>query len=241
MEIVGHRTRIRMETPVVNNPERKLGFKFMAAEAHWILTGDYRVETIAPYSKAISRFSDDGKIFFGAYGPKISNQCLYVAKKLIEDPHSRQAVINIWRENPPETKDVPCTLSLQFLYRDHELHCIANMRSSDIWLGWPYDVFNFSMVAAGLLLSLRTIDDKFLCCNLGYLTLNAGSQHLYVSNEEGAKDCITAIDGPLEELDLDFFNDPQELCDFLNAAKNRKHHALMASSTKHTKFLTKVL
>jgi thymidylate synthase len=241
MEIVGHRTRINMSQPVVNNPARNLGFKFMAAEAHWILTGDNRVSTIEPYSKAIKNFSDNGKTFFGSYGPKILDQMTYVIEKLLKDPHSRQAVINIWRENPPETKDVPCTLSLQFLYRDHELHCIANMRSSDIWLGWPYDVFNFSMISAGVLTVLKDASDNFLCGNLGYLTLNAGSQHLYVSNEAAAQDCINTPDGVCEEFDHYFFDDASELVDYLGAAKDKKHREWMDNKGKVTDFLTHVL
>jgi thymidylate synthase len=241
LEIVGHRTRISMTQPVVNNPARELGFKFMAAEAHWILTGDNRVETIAPYSKAIKNFSDNGVTFFGSYGPKILTQMEYVVYKLIEDPHSRQAVINIWRENPPKTKDVPCTLSLQFLYRENQLHCIANMRSSDIWLGWPYDVFNFSMISAALLAELKSANDNFLCGDLGYLTLNAGSQHLYVTNESAAQDCITTPDGICEEIDSSFFNNGSELVDYLGAAKDKKHRDWMDDHNKCTDFLTHVL
>ena len=138
---------VDMNRPVLNIPERNLGYKFMAAEAYWILTGDYRVETIAPYSKAISQFSDDGVTFFGAYGPKITHQFQYVLNKLVEDPDTRQAGLTIWRENPPQTKDVPCTVAIFFSIRRGELNCHVFMRSSDAWLGVPYDVFNFSMLS----------------------------------------------------------------------------------------------
>jgi thymidylate synthase len=99
MELLGYKSMIDMTQPVITIKERKLGYKFMAAEAAWIMSGDNRVSTIAPYSKAISNFSDDGILFFGAYGPRIRDQLGHVVKALSEDNDSRQAVITIWRPN----------------------------------------------------------------------------------------------------------------------------------------------
>lgn len=192
-ELLGFQTRIPMWDPIVTVPERKLGYKFMIAEAYWILTGDNRVSTIAPYSKQISQFSDDGQVFFGAYGPKVEDQLEYVVKKLTEDPFSRQAVVNIWREKPPQTKDVPCTLSAQWFIRDGLLYCVDTMRSSDIILGWPYDIFNFSMLSVGLACLLR---QHGLEVGLGDLILTAGSQHLYEKDEAVAEACLASVEMP---------------------------------------------
>ena len=173
-----------MSSPIVTIPERELGYKFMFAEAHWILSGDNRVSTIKPYSNVIKRFSDDGVFYFGAYGPKVVDQLPYICKALNDDIDTRQACINIWREKPPVSKDVPCTLSLQFLVRRGTLYVIANMRSNDVWLGWPYDNFNFSMIGLSVCLLMKEIHGKDL--KLGMLTNNAGSRHLYKENFEKA-------------------------------------------------------
>jgi thymidylate synthase len=187
LELINFESSFDMRFPVVTNRNRKLGYRFMAAEARWILQGDDRVETIKPYSKVIADFSDDGVTFFGAYGPRIREQMAYVVQTLLHDPASRQAVVNIWRPNPPKTKDVPCTIDVQFLIRDNTLHCIDNMRSSDLWLGWPYDVFNFTMLSASLLLVLRGFGMEL---SLGMLSLRAGSQHIYKRNLEKASRCL---------------------------------------------------
>lgn len=183
-ETLAMTSKISMKDPVILNNHRKLGYKFMAAEAAWILSGDDRVETIAPYSKEISKFSDDGVHFFGAYGPKVKSQIDYVIATLLNDISSRQAVINIWRENPGPTKDVPCTLSLQFLVRLGRLHCVASMRSSDLWLGHPYDIVNFSAISFAILLQLEALlkDQVAGSIDLGDLFLTAGSKHLYQRN-----------------------------------------------------------
>lgn len=188
LEVVNMHTTIYMHSPIVTAIKRKLGYRFLFAEAAWILSGDYRVETIQPYSKSIANFSDNGLTFFGAYGPKILEQLPYVCNKLVEDDNTRQAVLTIWRENPPNTKDMPCTISVQFLIRGDKLHCIVNMRSSDAWLGWPYDTFNFSMLSALIILVIKQATSWQL--DLGYLHMNLGSSHLYAQNEEMAKSCL---------------------------------------------------
>lgn len=180
-EIVGAKSVVNMNYPTVTIPERGVGYKFMAAEAWWILSGRCDVDGIAPFSKEISKFSDDGSTFFGAYGPKVVQQLQYVVNTLKRDRDSRQAVINIWRENPPMSKDIPCTLSAQFLIRENRLHCIDTMRSSDAWLGWVYDVFNFSMLSAYVAIHLRQFPE-FDGLELGNLILHMGSAHIYEKN-----------------------------------------------------------
>lgn len=220
-EVLGYQTVIDMQFPIVTNPVRKLGYKFQAAEAAWILSGNEDVASIKPFSRSIENFSDDGVTFFGAYGPKISAQLHYVRDCLIIDNDSRQAVINIWRENPPKTKDVPCTTTVQFLIRDGKLHCVDTMRSSDAWLGWPYDVFNFSMLSAALILMLR---DYYPGLELGSLTLTAGSQHLYATDFPGVVRVITEpvkrqpYQG-LDRLQERFHSANQLLCGLWDAAR----------------------
>lgn len=188
LEILSHTSCIDMRRPVVTATQRKLGYRFACAEAAWILEGRDDVASIAPYSQRIAEFSDDGERFFGAYGPKIYEQFDYVVETLVNDPDSRQAVLTTWRENPPPTKDVPCTISLQFLLRYSRLYTVATMRSSDVWLGWPYDVFNFSMVSYAVAISLSRLLQQNV--TLGHLLLAAGSQHLYAKDQEGALRCL---------------------------------------------------
>lgn len=179
IELLGHQTSIDMKRPIAS--VRGLGVKFLAAEAHWILTGQNKVDSIAPWSNRIKEFSDEGYFFRGAYGPKIVDQLPYVLR-MLSMGNTRQAVINIWRERPEESKDIPCTLSLQWMIRDDKLHCFDTMRSSDAWLGWSYDVFNVSMLTHYIAALLREIHN--LDVEPGMLTLTAASQHIYSSDVE---------------------------------------------------------
>ena len=170
-EIISHTTEIDMNYPKISVPEREIGWKFRVAEAAWILSGDNRLSTIGKYSKKIGDYSDDGKYFAGAYGPPFRDQLPYILRCLTTDKSSRQAVITIWRPRPYPSEDIPCTISLQFLLRHDSIHTVATMRSSDAWLGWPYDIYNFSCITAFIALHLDV--------DIGRLYLTAGSQHLY--------------------------------------------------------------
>jgi thymidylate synthase len=162
---------------IVTVPARKLNYHFMVAEWLWILFGLDDVRSISPYNKRIADFSDDGVTFFGAYGPRFLRDLRHVIKLLREDPDTRQAVINIWRPEAlwQETKDKPCTLTWQFFIRRGKLEMIASMRSNDIWLGFPYDLFNFTQIQRYLASCLGV--------EPGVYVHNVGSLHLYERNE----------------------------------------------------------
>lgn len=185
-ELLHKSTAFRMVYPVVDCDDRKLSYKFLAGEALWILAGDNRVDTIEPYNKVISNFSDDGETFFGAYGPQIDAQLGYVVNSLVNDPDTRQAVMTIWQQNPQPTKDFPCTVALTFNIRNGKLNCHAFMRSSDAWLGFVYDMFNFTMIACRILWLYvqATQDDEVI---LGDMYWTGVSSHLYEPHFEKAK------------------------------------------------------
>lgn len=204
LELQHHTFVCDMNDPVVRSPSRALSYRFMAAEALWILSGDDTVAGIAPYNSHIAKFSDDGVAFFGAYGPRVIDQLGYVIKALVDDRDTRQAVLTTWRQNPPKTKDVPCTVAMTFMIRNNELNCHVFMRSSDAWLGLPYDAFNFSMIAA-----VVACDYNRQCphgVQLGTLYLTAASSHLYKLNWLGAADCINDKDNATGRADLSLFH-----------------------------------
>lgn len=200
-----------MRFPVLRVPARKLNYQFMAAEAIWILSGDNRVETIAPYNKRIADFSDDGVTFFGAYGPKVMGQIDYVVSKLVEDPDTRQAGLTIWRENPGPTKDVPCTVAIFFNIRNGKLNTNVFMRSSDVWLGIPYDVFNFSMLAHMVCGIMTQLHPEIPTVSPGKLYLTAASSHLYETNWADAIACLEVPDEEQNPTPTALFREPEVL------------------------------
>jgi thymidylate synthase len=191
-EVIKYRAEVDMAYPVITIRPRSLGYKFMAAEAAAILSGDNRVAALDSYSKTISQYSDDGLFFMGSYGPKVVDQLPYIIHTLLEDQGSRQAVMTLWRERPGKSLDIPCTLAIQWLIRDKKLICIDDMRSSDAILGWPYDIFTFSMISGFIMKVLTTKGYDWL--KLGHLVITAGSQHIYDKDLKMARTCVASRD-----------------------------------------------
>lgn len=182
-ELDHHTITVDMNYPVLRCTERKLNYRFMAAEAQWIIMARSDVAFLTKYNPNMQAFSDDGVTLAGAYGPRIMTQMSYVVQKLFEDRDTRQATLTIWKPNPPTTKDYPCTIAMDFKIRDDRLNLHVFMRSSDIWLGLPYDVFSFTAVATRFAQFYNDIREHHSPAQApitpGNLYLTAASSHLY--------------------------------------------------------------
>lgn len=197
-----------IENPTLNilkSDIRKLPMKYMIGELIWYLSGNNTLDAIRNYTGAWDRMSDDGVTVNSNYGYIIQhcidyseetlpgrefNQYEYVKDLLKKDPNSRQAVIHIktprdTRVNP--TKDLNCTVCLQFFIRDGALHCTTYMRSNDLWMGFPNDIFQFTVIQIRMAMELGV--------DIGYYTHIAGSLHLYKRDYEKSLENIKALKG----------------------------------------------
>jgi len=161
---------------IMLNKVRNMPVRYAVGELLWYLSGNNKLEEIQKYTDAWDRMSDDGSTVNSNYGYCIKNkysfdQWEYVKEMLEYMPNSRQAVIHIKAPSDKQSKDVNCTVCLQFLLRENKLFMTTYMRSNDIWMGFPYDVFQFT--AMQILLSMQ------LGVELGTYTHIAGSLHLY--------------------------------------------------------------
>lgn len=227
LELIAQSVSFNMRYPLVTRKARDYGYRFAPAEAAWILSGrnDMRFfqELNMPF---IWEFSDDGFFYQGAYGPPLIQQLSYVCDLLSADADTRQAVVSIWQPNPRPSRDIPCTVSFQFIARNGQLNCIQSMRSSDVWLGYPYDAFNAAMLTAYIILLLRERKEKGRKdLVLGHHTMFVGSQHLYERNFEKAKaylnDQSTSFASP--QFDPDEFDSPQQLIDHLVCLAQKRY------------------
>lgn len=164
---------------IMKNDIRKLPMRYCIGEMLWYMSGNRSLKEIQKYTKNWDRMSDDGETVNSNYGYCIQSkfgfdQWEYVKNMLKSNPESRQAVVHIKTADATESKDVNCTVCLQFMIRNGKLYMTTYMRSNDIWLGFPYDVFQFT--AMQILMSME------LGVELGTYTHIAGSLHLYERN-----------------------------------------------------------
>lgn len=164
-------------------PFRHVSKAYLEAELKWYWSGDNSCKTIGEHAKMWLSISDDGKTSNSAYGYILMkkygfNQIEQIITLLKNDPTSRRAVLNI--SDPSidriKTKDMQCTVALQFLVRHGKLEETVYMRSNDVYFGLPYDYFFFVSVG-------RYIASQ-LGLELGTYTHHATSMHMYAKDEE---------------------------------------------------------
>lgn len=154
----------------------------------WYLSKTSDLAFISYYIPEYNELAEGG-IISGGYGPRLFNQrgmdqVANVIALLKRKPESRQAVIQIFDAGDIATvhEDIPCTCTLQFMIRQGALHMFTYMRSNDVYLGLPHDVFCFTF--------LQEIIARTLSVELGRYTHMVGSLHLYERNEKAAKQFI---------------------------------------------------
>lgn len=125
------------------------------------------------------------------YKQVVINQFNEAYNQLRNDPDTRQATIVFFDpfKDYRETKDKPCTNLIRFMIRDGKLNMTTFMRSNDVWFGYPYDVFNFTM--------LQEIMASLLNVEVGIYTHIADSFHIYEMHFEKAMEVISENQEPL--------------------------------------------
>lgn len=190
------------------SPARAANYGFAAGEFLWYLRGAEDLESIAYYNRRMSAFSDDGKTLHSAYGRRLRgsppgrpSQWADVVSELVSDRDSRRAVMAVYSASdlrraraPGGTRDVPCTLALQFFVRGCRLHLHATMRSNDAVWGLANDLFSFTLLQEAMLLDLRAAGLADL--ELGNYHHTAGSMHLYERHYAMAEEIAGETCGP---------------------------------------------
>lgn len=181
-----------LDYTVLMNKTRNISPQYAAAELLWYLSGTYDASMIKHYAPQYENFTEPGtNIAYGAYGGRLNenvngfNQLQLVVRTLKNNRHSRQAVVSLWRPCDllfavdTSKRDLPCTLTWQFMIRNDKLHLITSMRSNDVWLGMPYDIFCNTCIQ-------RLVANE-LGVGYGTYTHNVGNLHIYEKHLAAAR------------------------------------------------------
>lgn len=135
---------------------KHVAWKAAVKEMYWIyIMQSNKIEDLHKMNVSVwdEWAKEDGTIG-PAYGAIISkptfgykNQLEYVVETLKKDPNSRRVMINLWDiDNLPEMALTPCCYNLIFNVLDGRLHMQLNIRSSDVALGLPFNIFQFQVL-----------------------------------------------------------------------------------------------
>lgn len=170
---------------------RSLRPRIAAVEAIQLIGAFHDPELMTWASPNFAQFAEPSGHFYGAYGVRIGAQSHHVVRKLLSDRDSRQAVITLWNralDNKTGKRDYPCTVSLMFSIVDDKLRMRTIMRSNDVWLGFPYDIFQFTQLQCTLA--------NILGIEPGRYTHYAASLHLYMRDLAASESVFNCFDDP---------------------------------------------
>lgn len=165
---------------------RKTYPRSAAAEVAWFLQGTRDVTWLRNQCPLWDKFvEEDGVTVKNAYGYRWRkhfgrDQINGAVKALVADSSDRQVMVCAWDPSTdgldsPRTKNVPCptnfTLSMEEGTSGSYLHSSLFIRSSDLFVGLPYDVMGHAML---MQLFARTLGTA-----LGSMHVTLAHAHLY--------------------------------------------------------------
>lgn len=150
------------EQHMVLDPVRRINPWVSLAEFPWMIAGRNDVAWLRWYLPRAIEFSDNGKNWRAAYGPRLrryggapsmmGDQLLHITDELRKPGLSRRAVATLWIPGTDwvaDSFDYPCTNWLSFQHRpgSMDVDLTVAMRSNDLWWGWSgVNVVNWSLL-----------------------------------------------------------------------------------------------
>jgi thymidylate synthase len=182
---------------VVENETWEFGADgFMEAIPDYMPARVQDVETLSKYIDSVllpgTLEDDDGAKY--TYGDRICayfgiDQLEEVIAKLVKEPISRSAVVNLWDSRTAERQGgSPCLNHIYFRLRDNKLHMTATIRSNDMFKAWPENAYALRSlqrwVRDSVTARLYNKGETHANVQMGTLTVVSQSAHIYQEDYE---------------------------------------------------------
>lgn len=187
-----------------------------AAEAAWFLQGEQDTSWLSKYTKIWGKFEEGLKTSFFGAKPSVGVKAAYgyrwrkhfgvdqislAVQELVRDPSSRRVWVSTWdpKEDLEYTgqKNVPCPVGFSLYFHGNALCSTYVLRSSDLFVGLPYDVMNHALLMQAVASSLP------YNCFVGGIHIIISHGHLYSKHKEMALEALSKDSPPtFEELAL---------------------------------------
>lgn len=207
---------LRQGFPAVTT--KKLAFRSCAAELLWFLEGSnderrlaeithgtregvttiWTPNSLAPYWRPRAKFTGDVGRIYGVQWRDFGgvDQIAELIQGIKQDPLSRRHILTAW--NPPEIDDMalpPCHVMAQFyVTRDWRLSCQLYQRSSDMFLGAPFNIASYSLLTHMIAQVCDLGVGEFIHC--------IGDAHIYTNHLNQVQEQLSRSPLPLPKLYL---------------------------------------
>ncbi len=176
--------------PVAGN--RRYWPRVAAAETAWQFMGTQSPDWILEKAPKIwSDFVEDGKLET-AYGYRWRkhfgrDQLALAVDELRHNPTNRQLYVSAWDPaadglGGPQPKNVPCPVGFGLTRTGDHLHLAVVIRSSDVFVGLPYDVMGYALTADAIAATVG--------CTPGTLHVTLIHPHYYDPHAGFVTECV---------------------------------------------------
>jgi len=198
---------------------KKLHFKSIANELIWFLSGSTNIEWLNQQGVSIwnewaTETGDLGPVYgkqWTAWPTKDGgsiNQIDYVIDTLKNNPNSRRILFHAWNVeylpdesiSPQENANTgkmalpPCHLLYQFYVADKKLSCQLYIRSSDSFLGLPYNTASLALLTHMIAQQCDLIPHE--------IVISIGDLHAYANHEAQINTQLARDPRPLPQLHI---------------------------------------
>ena len=129
------------------------------------------------------------------YDDTVIDQLADVIEEIKNNPNSRRLLVSAW--NPAQIDDMclpPCHYAFQFYVADGKLNCMFNMRSTDSFLGLPFNIASYALLTHMV---------AHVCeLEVGELIYTGADVHIYLNHIEQVKEQLTREPRALPTLEV---------------------------------------
>jgi len=185
---------------------KKLHMRSIIIELLWFLNGDTNIGYLQDNRVSIwDEWADENGDLGPVYGKqwrrwecadgRVIDQVSQLVEQIKQNPDSRRLIVSAW--NPGEVDQMklpPCHLLFQFYVADNKLSCKLTQRSADAFLGVPFNIASYSLLA-------HMIAQQ---CNLevGEFIWSGGDCHIYSNHMDQVNEQLSRTPQALPQLKI---------------------------------------
>lgn len=167
---------------------KRVHFRSIGYELLWLLSGDSNIKFMVDNKVTIwDEWADTRGELGPVYGVQwrswptrgggTIDQIADVIEQIKVNPDSRRLIVSAWNvEQVPDMALPPCHLLFQFYVANGKLSCQLYQRSSDLFLGVPFNIASYSL--------LTHVIAKLCGLDVGEFVWTSGDTHIYDNHIE---------------------------------------------------------
>jgi thymidylate synthase len=183
ISIFGCQMRIDLSKGFPLLTTKKVHLKSIIYELLWFLKGETNIQYLKENGVKIwDEWADENGELGPVYGSqwrswqapdgRTIDQITELIEQIRKNPDSRRLIVSAWNPAVVDQQALPpCHYSFQFYVVNNKLSCLFNMRSTDVFLGLPFNIASYAL----LTMMIANVCDL----ELGELIYSGGDVHIY--------------------------------------------------------------